>query len=58
MAVTMARVARNHHPDVGIMTDASIIGVGERQFAADAIIAAADVGVVGVNYYAIRLGRP
>lgn len=52
MAVTMARVARDHHPDVGIMTNDPITGVGERQFeATDAIMAAVDVDVVGVNYY-------
>ncbi|RVJ59505.1 hypothetical protein CN166_12515 [Sinorhizobium medicae] len=52
MAVLMANVARDHHPDVGILTSDPITGVGERQFeATDAIVAAIDVDVVGVNYY-------
>jgi hypothetical protein len=52
MAVTMARVARDHHPDVGILTNDPITGIGERQFeATDAIVSAVDVDVVGVNYY-------
>ncbi|MDH2329056.1 glycosyl hydrolase 53 family protein [Cereibacter sp. SYSU M97828] len=52
MAITMARVARDHHPDVGILTNDPITGIGERQFAAtDAIVSAIDVDVVGVNYY-------
>lgn len=52
MAITMARVARDHHPRVGILTNDPITGIGERQFAAtDAIVSAVDVDVVGVNYY-------
>lgn len=52
MAVTMARVARDHHPDVGVLTNDPITGVGERQFAAtDAIVSAIKVDVIGVNYY-------
>lgn len=52
MAILMARVARDHHPDVGIMTNDPITGVGERQFeATDALVAAIDVDVIGVNYY-------
>jgi hypothetical protein len=52
MAVLMAKVARDHHPDVGILTNDPITGVGERQFeATDAIVSAVDVDVVGVNYY-------
>ncbi|WP_275540453.1 hypothetical protein [Rhizobium tubonense] len=35
------RVARNHHPDVGILTNDPIAGAGERQFeATDAIVSA------------------
>jgi hypothetical protein len=52
MAVTMAKVARDHHPNVGILTNDPITGIGERQFeATDAIVSAIDVDVVGVNYY-------
>lgn len=52
MAITMARVARDHHPDVGVMTSDPITGIGNRQFeATDAVIEAVDVDVVGVNYY-------
>ncbi|MBD0416847.1 glycosyl hydrolase 53 family protein [Oryzicola mucosus] len=48
----MARVARDHHPNIGIMTNDPITGVGDRQFeATDAIVSAVDVDVVGVNYY-------
>ncbi len=52
MAITMARTARDHHPNVGILTNDPITGVGERQFdATDAIVSAVDVDVIGVNYY-------
>lgn len=52
MAITMARVARDHHPDVGILTNDPITGIGERQFeATDAIVSAVKVDVIGVNYY-------
>ena len=52
MAILMARVARDHYPDVGILTNDPITGIGDRQFeATDAIMAAVDVDVVGVNYY-------
>lgn len=52
MAVLMARVARDYHPDVGILTNDPITGIGGRQFeATDAIVAAVDVDVIGVNYY-------
>ncbi|GHG31323.1 glycosyl hydrolase 53 family protein [Paracoccus aerius] len=52
MAVTMAQVARDHHPCVGILTNDPITGIGERQFAAsDAIVSAVNVDVIGVNYY-------
>ena len=48
----MACVARDHHPDVGILTNDPITGVGDRQFeATDAIASAVHVDVVGVNYY-------
>ena len=52
MAILMARVARDHHPDVSILTTDPIIGIGNRQFeATDAIVSAVHVDVVGVNYY-------
>lgn len=52
MAVVMARAARDHHPDVGILTNDPITGIGDRQFEATDIIAAAvHVDVIGVNYY-------
>lgn len=52
MAIQMAKVARDHHPAVGILTNDPITGVGERQFeATDAIVSAVDVDVIGVNYY-------
>ncbi|TAU52523.1 hypothetical protein ELI43_06700 [Rhizobium leguminosarum] len=52
MAVTMARVARDYHPGVGILTNDPITGIGERQFeATDAIVSAVDVDVIGINYY-------
>ena len=52
MAITMARVARDHHPNIGILTNGPITGVGDRQFeATDAIVSAVDVDVIGVNYY-------
>jgi hypothetical protein len=51
MAVLMAKVARDHHPDVGILMNDPITGVGERQYeATDAIVSAVNVDVVGVNY--------
>ena len=52
LAITMARVAKDHHPDVRILSTDPITGIGERQFAAtDALVAAGLVDVVGVNYY-------
>lgn len=52
MAITMARVVRDHHPDVGILTSDPITGVGDRQFeATDAIVSAVHVDVIGINYY-------
>jgi hypothetical protein len=52
MAVTMARVVRDQHPYVGILTNDPITGVGERQYeATDEIVAATHVDVIGVNYY-------
>lgn len=52
MAIIMARVARDHHPDIGILTNDPITGIGERQYeATDAIVLAVDVDIVGVNYY-------
>jgi hypothetical protein len=52
MASAMARVAKDHHADVRILTTDPITGIGERQFAAtDALVATGLVDVVGVNYY-------
>ena len=52
LAITMARVAKDHHPDVRILSTDPITGIGERQFAAtDALVAAGLVDIVGVNYY-------
>jgi hypothetical protein len=52
LALTLARVARDNHPDVRILSTDPITGIGERQFAAtDALVAAGLVDVVGVNYY-------
>jgi hypothetical protein len=51
MAVTMARVARDHHPGVGVLANDPITGVGDRQFeATDAIISAVHVDVLWINY--------
>ncbi len=52
LALTMVRVARDHHPDVRVLSTDPITGIGERQFAAtDALVGAGVVDVVGVNYY-------
>ncbi|WP_156421528.1 glycosyl hydrolase 53 family protein [Aureimonas sp. AU40] len=52
LAVTMARVARDHHPDVRLLSTDPLNGIGERQFAAtDALVAEGLVDLVGVNYY-------
>jgi hypothetical protein len=52
LAITMGRVARDHHPDVKILSTDPITGIGERQFAAtDRLVGAGLVDVVGVNYY-------
>jgi hypothetical protein len=52
LAITMASVARDHHPDVKLLSTDPITGIGERQFAAtDRLVAAGMVDVVGVNYY-------
>jgi hypothetical protein len=52
MAIIMTRAARDHHPAVGILTNDPITGIGERQYeGTDAIVAAVDVDIVGVNYY-------
>lgn len=52
LAITMARVAKDHHPDVRVLTTDPITGIGNRQFAAtDRLVAAGLVDVVGVNYY-------
>jgi hypothetical protein len=52
LAMTMAQVARDHHPDVRILTTDPITGIGNRQFeSTDALVAAGFVDVVGINYY-------
>ena len=52
LAVTMARVARDHHPDVRILATDPITGIGDRQFQAlDRLVSAGFVDVIGVNYY-------
>ena len=52
LAILMARVTRDHHPDVRLLATDPLTGIGERQFAAtDALMAAGVVDVVGVNYY-------
>ena len=52
LAMTMARVVKDHHPDVRLLATDPITGIGERQFAStDALVAAGVVDVVGVNYY-------
>jgi hypothetical protein len=52
LALTMVRVARDHHPDVRVVTTDPITGVGDRQFAAtDRIAGGGMVDVVGVNFY-------
>jgi hypothetical protein len=48
----MARVARDHHPDVRILANDPVTGIGERQFASlDALMAGEAIDIVGVNYY-------
>jgi len=52
LAVTLVRVAREHHPDVRVLTTDPITGIGERQFAAtDRLVREIGVDVVGINYY-------
>lgn len=52
LAMLMARVAKNHHPDVRVLTTDPITGIGEKQFAAtDRLVGAGLVDVVGINYY-------
>ena len=52
LALTMAKVAKDHHPDVRVLSTDPITGIGERQFAAtDTLVAAGLVDVVGINYY-------
>jgi hypothetical protein len=52
LALLMARVAKDHHPDVRVLTTDPLTGIGERQFAAtDRMVEANVVDVVGVNYY-------
>jgi len=52
LALTMIRVARDHHPDVRVLTTDPLTGIGERQFeATDALVARGGVDLIGVNYY-------
>ena len=52
LAITMGRVAKEHHPDARFLSTDPITGIGERQFAAtDALVAAGLADVIGVNYY-------
>lgn len=52
LAITMARVAKDHHPDVRVLATDPITGIGDRQFQAmDMLVAAGLVDVIGVNYY-------
>ncbi|KQT53660.1 hypothetical protein ASG43_17630 [Aureimonas sp. Leaf454] len=52
LALTMTRAAKDHHPDVRVLTTDPLNGIGERQFeATDALVATGLVDVVGVNYY-------
>jgi hypothetical protein len=52
MAIRMGRAARDHHPDVRLLSTDPITGIGERQFeATDALVEAGVVDVVGVNYF-------
>ena len=52
LAIEMCRVAKDHHPDVRVLTTDPITGIGERQFAAtDALVQAGIVDMIGVNYY-------
>jgi beta-glucosidase/6-phospho-beta-glucosidase/beta-galactosidase len=52
LALIMVRVARDHHPDIRILSTDPITGIGERQFqATDRLVAAGVVDFVGVNYY-------
>ncbi|WP_275788999.1 glycosyl hydrolase 53 family protein [Pararhizobium gei] len=52
MAVQMTRAALDAHPNVGILVNDPITGVGDRQYeATDAIVSAVPVDVIGVNYY-------
>lgn len=52
MAITMTRVAKDHHPDVRVLTTDPINGVGDRQYeCTDALVASGLVDVVGVNYF-------
>lgn len=52
LAILMMRVAKDHHPDVRVLTTDPITGIGDRQFwATDALVATGLVDVVGINYY-------
>ena len=52
LAITMTHAARDNHPDVRVLVNDPLNGIGERQFAAmDALVAAGIVDVVGVNYF-------
>ena len=52
LAVLLARVAKDHHSDVRILSTDPITGIGDKQFAAtDRLVDAGLVDIVGVNYY-------
>lgn len=52
LAILMTRVAKDHHPDVRVLTTDPLTGIGERQYAAtDRLVQAGIVDLVGVNYY-------
>ncbi len=52
IGTVMAAVARDHHPDVHILVNDPITGIGERQFAGlDALASSGPVDMIGINYY-------
>lgn len=52
MALAMARAAKDRHPDVRILANDPITGIGERQYeATDTLVASGLVDMIGVNYY-------
>jgi hypothetical protein len=52
----MPRVARDHHPDVGFLTNDPITDVGDPQFeVTDATVSAVHVDVVVVDSYEVSV---